>query len=70
MHTISTNNKGDRVVDPYDIKGKHERWLQSIGYPQSINYSLFKGISSESGEDLRTVCIMYKSINVSSKMYK
>ena len=66
MYTISTNNKGDRVVDPYDIKGKHERWLLSIGYPQSINYFLFKDISSESGELLtRYVLDLYVGKNLS-----
>ena len=50
MHTISTNNNGEKVVDPYDHKGSHEKWLKSIDYPNATNYFSLKAISSESSE--------------------
>jgi len=50
MRTISINNKGDRIVDPYNMKGSHEKWLNSIDYTNNINYFAFKGISRDGSE--------------------
>ena len=50
MRIISTNNHGERIVDPYDTKGKHDTWLKFIGYPNSVNYLAFEGVSGDASE--------------------
>ena len=50
MRIISTNNHGERIVDPYNTKGKHDNWLKFIGYPNSTNYLAFEGISGDASE--------------------
>jgi hypothetical protein len=51
MQVITINNKGEQQVDPYNNKGKHEAWLQSIGYfGGEADYFAFTGVSSEASE--------------------
>jgi hypothetical protein len=51
MKRIITNNLGEKEIDPYDNKGKHEKWLKSITNPDgSIDYRTVANISANSSE--------------------
>jgi hypothetical protein len=47
---IITNNKGEKIVDPHHSKERHEKWLDSIGYPHNIDYFAFEGVSNGASE--------------------
>lgn len=65
MKIISTNNNGEREVDPYNIKGRHESWLKKIGYPQNTDYFSFTGISRDASELLtKYVLDLYSGKNL------
>ena len=49
------NNLGEKEIDPYDSKGRHERWIKSITLDDGkINYNTFKDISPQASELLTT----------------
>lgn len=72
MQTITRNNKGELEVDPYNNKGKHEEWLNSIGYfSGNPDYLAFTGISSEASELLtKYVLDLYTGKNLAKGTYR
>jgi hypothetical protein len=40
MRTLITNNKGEVEVDPFNNKGKHEKWLKKINKDGKVNYHM------------------------------
>jgi len=53
MRIVTTNNKGEQEVDPYNNKGEHEAWLNKIGFfSEKLDYFSFQGISPQASEYL------------------
>ncbi|MBN1792412.1 site-specific integrase [Candidatus Woesearchaeota archaeon] len=72
MQVITINNKGEREVDPYNNKGKHEAWLRSIGYfGEQADYFAFTGVSSEASELITNyVMDLYTGKNLPKGTYR
>ncbi|MFH0870072.1 MAG: hypothetical protein V1866_03370 [archaeon] len=72
MQVITINNKGEREVDPYNNKGKHEDWLRGIGYfSEKTDYFSFTGVSSEASELITKYVIdLYSGKNLAKGTYR
>jgi hypothetical protein len=72
MQVITINNKGEREVDPYNNRGKHEEWLKSIGYfGGQADYFAFTGVSSEASELITKYVIdLYTGKNLPKGTYR